>query len=601
MNRGHFIRVLAVLSAVAGLQADDWPQWRGPERLNASHETGLLDEWPAGGPPLVWRATGIGVGIHSVSVSEGRVFVVGNRDGGVFAFALDETTGTKLWATRVDEAIEENPRMRWLTQRSPTVDEDRVYIFNAYGELVCLRSATGKIVWTRNYQTLFGANRPVWGFCDYPLVDGDRLICSPYSAVAAMAALDKHTGQVLWQTSLDDRVVAGYAAAVRGSAGGVPQYVMFHGSGLAGFAAEDGRLLWRFERPRTRNGSTYAPICLGNLIVSPNGYGGGLVAFEILANETRWDTVLRYQVPLWLDAFQDSSVVAGGRLYLIENGLPVCLDPLEGTRLWGDGTAVSGQQTAATWAQGHLYLRTIGAEIVLLKVTEAGTSEAGRFRIPESHPAVGVTTPVVANGRLWVRDDNRLFSYDISETALRARPSAPAHVAIGLTDGELGDSPKTLPEPRTGTDRAPDAVFVPTPHDIVNRMLAEAGVGRIVIAATKNYRCEAVGYEIDEQLVKRARENLVREKVEGLARIEHEDLFTVDLSPFDVVTTFLYPRLMQRLIPQFEELKPGSRIVSHQFEIPGFQPDKVLLVRSDEDGEIHRVLVWITPLKAAVE
>ena len=115
--RQRLVLSITVLVASADLQADDWPQWRGPDRLNASRETGLLKQWPTDGPPLVWRATGIGLGIHSVSIANGRVFVVGNREGGEFVFALDARTGQKLWATRVDESIEEQPLMRWLTQR----------------------------------------------------------------------------------------------------------------------------------------------------------------------------------------------------------------------------------------------------------------------------------------------------------------------------------------------------------------------------------------------------------------------------------------------------------------------------------------------------
>src|SRR6185503_3899156 len=204
-----------------------------------------------------------GLGIHSVSVAGGRVFAVGNRDGGEFVFALDARAGQKLWATRVDNSIQENPLMRWLTQRSPTVDGDRLYTFTANGELLCLRVADGQKVWQRSYPKDFGARRPVWGFTDHPLVDGERVICSPFTTNAAIAALNKHSGEVLWKTSLDERITAGYAALVRSTAGGVPQFILFHGTGLAGFATDDGRLLWRYARRSTRI-STYTPIARDN-------------------------------------------------------------------------------------------------------------------------------------------------------------------------------------------------------------------------------------------------------------------------------------------------------------------------------------------------
>lgn len=602
------VSCLAGLLTVTGLHAGDWPQWRGPDRSNASPETGLLKQWPASGPPLVWRATGIGLGIHPVSVAEGRVFVVGNREGGEFVFALDARTGAKLWAARVDNSIDENPLMRWLTQRSPTVDGDRLYTLTASGELVCLRVGDGHKVWQRSYPKEFDAKRPIWGFCDHPLVDGERLICSPFTPAAAIAGLNKHTGEVIWKTALDGRMVAGYAALVRSMAGGVPQFVLFHGTGLAGFAADDGRVLWRYARPDTRIGSTYTPIPRGDIILSPNGYQGGLNLFRIIHDSGGFAAEEISHQKTKLDAFQDGTAAVDDRLYLLEGGAPGCVDMNTGASVWGGGPKPQGPRAALTWADGHLYIRNAGGEVTLMQTAADGAAERGRFRIPEHEPSVGVTSPVVAGGRLWLRDNNRLFCYDTSENALTAARPPPAHVAIGLSDHELG--PVGPGQPRTGVDRAPDAVFVPTPQDVVERMLLEAGVkksdrvvdlgsgdGRYVIAAAKKFGCRAIGYEIDERLVRQSREALAKENLGDLASIEHNDIFTLDLSEADVVTVFLYPRLMERLIPQLEKLKPGSRILSHQFEMPGVKPDRTIIVESKEDGEKHRILLWTTPLK----
>jgi outer membrane protein assembly factor BamB len=601
---------LAVLLALTGIGAGDWPQWRGPDRLNASREAGLLKQWPADGPPLVWRATGIGLGIHSVSVAEGRVFTVGNRDGGEFVFALNAQTGAKLWATRVDNSIEENPLMRWLTQRSPTVDGDRLYTFTASGELVCLRAADGAKLWQRSYSKDFGVKRPQWGFCDHPLVDGERLICSPFTAEAALAALNKHSGEIIWKTSCHERIEPGYAALIRSTAGGIPQFIHFHGAGLTGFAADDGRMLWRYARPDTQIGSTYTPIARGDSILSPNGYGGGLVLFKAVRGDGGFTTEQIAHHKINLDPFQDCTAVVDGRLYLLKSGMPVCVDANTGVRIWGDAGASRSVRAAMTWANGHLYIRNAGGEVTLTEVLPDGTAERGRFPIPEHAQSLGVTSPVVANGRLWLRDDNRLFCFDVSATAPAAGRLPPQHLAIGLTDSELGIDPNAPRVPRTGVDRAPDAVFVPTPHDIVERMLQEAGVkktdvvvdlgsgdGRYVIAAAKKFGCRAIGYEIDERLVEQSRESLAKENLGALASIEHKDIFTLDLSGADVVTVFLYPRLMERLIPQLDKLKPGSRILSHQFEMPGVKPDKTWIVESKEDGDKHRIFLWTTPLK----
>lgn len=597
-------------SLLAQRSSSDWPQWRGPDRSNASRERGLLKQWPTNGPPLVWRATGIGLGIHSVSVAAGRVFTTGNREGAEFVFGLDARTGEKLWATRVGNSIEENPLMRWLTQRSPTMDGDRLYTFTANGELLCLRIADGQKVWQKSYVQDFGASRPVWGFCDHPLVDGEWLIGSPFGTNATIVALNKHTGEVIWRSVLDERIVAGYAALVRSSAGGVAQFIVFHGSGLAGFAADDGRVLWSCARPQTRIASTYTPIARDDLVLSPNGYGGGLALFKIVRNESGFAAAAISFQSMNLDPFQDCTATVEDRTYLMEAGSPVCVDAKSGSKVCGGRSTSRGPRAALTWADGHLYIRNALGEMALVQTTLESTMEKGRFLIPEHEESIGVTSPVVAGGRLWLRDDNRLFCYDVSEAALTTARPVPSHVAVGLTDRDLGVEPDVPRLPRLGVNRAPDAVFVPTPHDIVQRMLQEAGVkktdvvadlgsgdGRFVITAAKKYGCRAIGYEIDARLVKESRKALARENLTDLATIEHQDIFELDLSGVDVITVFLYPRLMERLIPQFEKLKPGSRIVSHQFEMPGIQEDAMFVLKSKEDGAKHRIFLWTTPLK----
>jgi len=102
----------------------NWPQWRGLDRSNVSAETGLLKAWPTNGPPLLWKATGLGTGIASVSVASGRVVTMGYRDGSEFVYALDAATGELRWISRIGAAVNESSLMRWLSQRTPTVDED---------------------------------------------------------------------------------------------------------------------------------------------------------------------------------------------------------------------------------------------------------------------------------------------------------------------------------------------------------------------------------------------------------------------------------------------------------------------------------------------
>lgn len=159
-----------------------------------------------------------------------------------------------------------------------------------------------------------------------------------------------------------------------------------------------------------------------------------------------------------------------------------------------------------------------------------------------------------------------------------------------------------------GVDHAPDAPFVATPHDVVARMLEAASVkrqdvvvdlgsgdGRIVIAAARRYGCRAVGYEIDMKLVEQSRRTVRDNKLDGLVRIEHCDIFAVALSDADVVAMFLYPGLMHELLPQLQRMKSGSRIVSHEFTFPDIPPEKVIELRSSEDDAVHRVYLWTLP------
>jgi SAM-dependent methyltransferase len=202
-----------------------------------------------------------------------------------------------------------------------------------------------------------------------------------------------------------------------------------------------------------------------------------------------------------------------------------------------------------------------------------------------------------------------LFSYDITEGS-SAAPSSPPRTII-LPKPELVKPPvRDRRTPRIGVNRAPDAVFVPTPQDVVERMLKLAGVekqdvvydlgsgdGRIVIAAAKTYGVQAVGVEIDPELIKLSQQRVQESQLADLVTIRHEDMFQVDLSQADIVAVFLYPRLLERLRPQFAKMKPGSRIVSHQFLMPDVEPDKVITLESTETGDRHTLYLWTTPLK----
>ncbi len=165
-------------------------------------------------------------------------------------------------------------------------------------------------------------------------------------------------------------------------------------------------------------------------------------------------------------------------------------------------------------------------------------------------------------------------------------------------------------EKKAGTEREPDVIYVPTPQDVVDMMLHLArvkkgdvvydlgcGDGRIVVTAAKQYGCRAHGFDIDKARVKESIENVRKNGVESLTTIERKDIFQLDLRPANVITLYLLPELNVRLIPQLDKLKPGTRIVSHDFDMAGARPDVTLIMRDKESDEEHTLYLWTTPLK----
>src|ERR1041385_4152833 len=182
------------LVAEAAAQASDWPQWRGPNRDAASAETGLLKDWPAGGPPLVWKATGVGLGYAAVSVAQGRVFTVGDKAAKSFVVCLNAADGKELWSARLGQAGASGWGGFVGPRAAPTVDGELVFALGQWGDFVCLEAAAGKESWRKDFTNDFRASRPEWGWSESPLVDGDKVVFTPGGKGGVAVALNKSTG-----------------------------------------------------------------------------------------------------------------------------------------------------------------------------------------------------------------------------------------------------------------------------------------------------------------------------------------------------------------------------------------------------------------------
>jgi hypothetical protein len=357
-------------------------------------------------------------------------------------------------------------------------------------------------------------------------------------------------------------------------------------STLVSFAADDGRVLRRYDRISNGIANSCTPIVLGDGLLCANGYGrGGIARLNLTRRDNEVVAKEAYFQAEVLDPFEDSTVVVDGRLYAFNfGGLLQCFDMAEGKRLWGPIRGPRGK-AAATYADGHLYIRNADGDVRLVETNPAEYVAKGHFQLDEPRKGVGATFPVVAGGRLYIRDNDRLYCYDVNDHGANA--VAPKTNVVAL------EEPREAPNADQKTLDGPKAIFVPTPHDVVERMVKEAGAkqddvvydlgsgdGRIVVAAASKYGCRAIGLEIDRDLVSLSREEVSKAKMEKLATIREADILTAEFKDATVVAVYLYPCLLQRLLPKFDQLKPGSRIVSHQFAFPDVPPHKEVAIES---------------------
>ncbi|MDZ4848536.1 MAG: PQQ-binding-like beta-propeller repeat protein [Pirellulaceae bacterium] len=600
------------LCSALRVAADDWPQWRGPNRDNRSTETGLLNSWPENGPRLVWRLDGLGDGIASLAIADGRIFTTTTHGNAEYAVALDEHTGETRWTTEVSAATKENPLMRWLSQRTPTVDGNRIYAFTNTGWLVCLDRNSGAVKWQTNYPSEFGTKQGKWGFCDRPLIDGEKLICTPGGSKATVVALNKHTGKQLWSELLENREPFSYAAPLQIETDGLKQYVAFLKNGLVSFAADDGRVLWRYDKIANSIANNYTPLALKDGLLCANGYSRSVSRLKLVRHEDQVSCEELYFHTAVLDPFEDNAILVDGHMYSCSsNGQLACFEIDSGKSVWTailgagpvGGNRGSGRGKAAvTYAEGHLYFRRADGTVSLVEANPKAYVEKSFFKLDEPRNGIGSTFPVIASGCLYLRDNDRLYKYDISQDTGNTVAVEPRLVTMAKPVES-----KRPPLP-TG-ERVPHAIFVPTPMDVVAKMLEVAkvgkddlvvdlgsGDGRILIEAAKKYGCRGIGIEIDPELVELSKQRIHDTKLNTLVTITKADLFEADFGDATVVTAYLYPELLKRLLPKLEKLKPGSRIVTHQFAIPGISPEETVRTVSQETGAEHTIYLWTTPL-----
>jgi outer membrane protein assembly factor BamB len=414
--------------------AEDWPQWQGPDRNAISKERGLLKEWPKDGPPLAWKIIGIGGGYSGPSIAAGRIFGMSNRGDDEIVWALSEKDGKELWATRHGPAFKQSwPQGKEGPGCTPTVDGELLYVEGLGGDVACLQVKDGKINWQRSLQKDFGGHVPTWSYRESPLVDGDKVICTPGSDDATLVALDKATGKTLWKCQVPGSTGgdpggsggfansgASYASPIAIDFDGQRQYVQFTASALVGVAASDGKFLWRYDRAANShkiNCST--PLYHEGMVFAASAYGagGGLVK---LSKDTSGGVKAE---EVWFSKKMQNHhggvIALDGSLYGAnggnEGGALICLDLKTGNVLWDerDDAEHRAPKGSVTLADGRLYYRTEKGTILLIEPNPKQYIEHGRFEQPDrsGQPAWG--HPVIANGKLYLRDQDLLLCYNV--------------------------------------------------------------------------------------------------------------------------------------------------------------------------------------------
>jgi outer membrane protein assembly factor BamB len=407
MKRRLIVAATVIVGASALHAAPDWPQWQGPDRTRISKETGLLNEWPTGGPRLIWTANELGSGYGSMSVAGNRVYLQGARGDKSFVIALNRADGKEVWSKALGPVETRMRSDRGAGPRAtPTVDGDRLYVLTENGDLACLK-IDGSILWQLNILKEFGGQQLQWLVSESPLIDGPHVVVTPGGPGAGMVKLDKMTGKTVW-TSKDLSDTAAYSSITVADVQGVRTYMTFTASAGVGVRASDGKLMFSYPNAANRTANVATPVYADNKVffASAYGTGGGLLNLtvqngEVAATEAYFTREMKNH--------HGGMVLVDGYLYGYNDLILTCIEFATGTLMWRDRSVGKG---SVTYADGHLYVQSENNLVGLAEATSTGYREKGRFEIPDKGQP-SWAHPVISDGRLYVRNQDTLLVYDI--------------------------------------------------------------------------------------------------------------------------------------------------------------------------------------------
>lgn len=396
------IILLSLSAQIAAQAGGNWPQWRGPNRDGISTETGLLKQWPTAGPSLVWKTTGAGAGYSSLAIANGRIYTMGLRGDREHVIAFDVATGKRAWATPHGGAYRDSrgdgPR------GTPTIDGDRLYALGGNGDLSSMDVQSGRVIWSMNILQKFGGENIKWGISESPLVIGEKVLVNPGGPGASVIALNKKDGSLIWKSQSDQ---AGYSSGMPLKINNTTQVVFFTDSRAIGLDLSSGKFLWEYSRASNKVANVATPVVRGNRVFVSSDYGTGAGLVEVGADGSAKEVYFTKK----MKNHHSTSILIGEYLYGFSSGILTAMRFDTGEVAWEDRSVGKG---SLVYADGNLYAFSEKGVVGLVEASPSGYREKGRFELEQGSLPTW-THPVVAGGRLYLRDQDTIYAYDVKE------------------------------------------------------------------------------------------------------------------------------------------------------------------------------------------
>lgn len=434
MSVVRFSALALVLICAAPALADDWPQWMGPGRDNVWRESGIVERFPEGGPKVLWR-TPIAGGYAGPAVADGRVWItdyvtqdnvkVDNFDRKEFTgtervLCLEEATGKVLWKheypVKYTISYPAGPRC------TPTVEEGRVYVLGAEGDLFCFNADDGTILWSHDLKKKYGTKAALWGYAAHPLIDGDKLLCLAGGMGSHIVAFNKLDGSEIWKSSTSPE--QGYSPPTILEHAGVRQLILYRPDAVSSVNPENGQEYWSLPYEASNGSIIMSPILCGNYLYCA-GFNNKSLMMELdpskPAAKALWRDKQNVISPVNVQPFLDGTVLYG----FDQKGVLRALSIPDGERLWETsevtGRRAAGSETAFIVRQGDRYIlfNELG-ELIFAKLTPEKYVELDRVKvIDQTNNAFGRevvwSMPAYANRRAYIRNDQEIICVNLAQ------------------------------------------------------------------------------------------------------------------------------------------------------------------------------------------